>query len=96
MVIAHSGFAVSYAVENSTLGGVGAGAHLMEKDAHRYFQINTFVGMMHLKYDFAEAHQAPTVGNLYKIQIPHPERKALSLRGCPYLSVYANAKIQRV
>lgn len=88
MAIAHSGFAVSYAVENSTLGGIGAGAHLIEKDAHRYFQINTFVGMMHLKYDFAEAHQAPTAGTYIKFKFPiQKEQLYLAVDLHTYLSM---------
>ncbi len=70
MAMVHYGFAQSYAIDHSFVGGVGAGTNIVKKEEHKYFQANVFAGYMNLKYEGSEVHGAPNAGTYIKLKFP--------------------------
>lgn len=73
MAITHYGFAQSYAIDKSLIGGVCAGINIIKKNKHQYFQANIFTGYMNLKYENTEAHSAANAGTYIKLMFPLKE-----------------------
>lgn len=73
IAIAHYGFAKSYAIDQSLIGGIGAGINIIKNDKHNYFQANIFAGYMNLKYENTVAHNTTNAGTYIKLKFPLKE-----------------------
>ena len=60
-------------IDQSLIGGIGAGINIIKKDKHSYFQANVFAGYMNLKYENSKAHNAPNAGTYIKLKFPLKE-----------------------
>lgn len=70
MVMGHFGFAKSYRLDHSLLGGVGAGVNLIKRKRYQYLQANLFVGYINFKFTNITAYQAPNAGAFLKMSLP--------------------------
>lgn len=70
MAMTHYGFAQAYAIDESLIGGLGAGINLIQKNEHHYIQLNIFTGYLNLKYENTPVHESAGLGSYVKFKFP--------------------------
>lgn len=64
------GFAKSYRIDQSFMGGLGIGTILRSESGPEFIEFNAFAGYMDIDYDDGANHSAPALGILIKASIP--------------------------
>jgi len=70
IAMTHYGFAESYAIDQSLIGGLGLGGNVIKKRKHSFLQANIFTGYLNLKYKNTPIHSATILGSYVQLKFP--------------------------
>lgn len=68
--VTYYGFADSYKIERSLVGGAGAGLNVFSKSPRHYFQVHLFGGYSNVEFEEANSQSSPAFGTFLKSELP--------------------------
>lgn len=78
VVAAYYGFAKSYKINNSFLGGVGAGVNVYKKSPTNYLQVHFVTGYFDINFDSLVRYRSHTLASIIKSVFPIDKKVSIS------------------